>query len=93
MDWPIVKTTVFREGRAFFILLLGFLVFMGWLILVLTALLSLETCLPALSSVTVTGKDLVTGSFFAIMKYPLVFLLLLLVAAHILIRSGWDEWF
>lgn len=93
MEYANLKASLFKECKGFCILLLGFVVIAGLLILALAAILSLGTYVPALTSVATEGQALVTGSFLAIMKYPLIFFLLLVLGGYVIQRFGWDEGF
>nr|WP_320161659.1 hypothetical protein [uncultured Methanoregula sp.] len=93
MEYANLKASLFKECKGFCILLLGFLIVMGLLILALAAILSLGTYIPALTPVALEGQALVTGSFTAIMTYPLIFILLLVLGGYLLQRFGWDAWF
>jgi hypothetical protein len=91
MEYTNLKASLFKECKGFCILLLGFIVVVGLLILALAAILSLGTHVPALTSVATEGQALVTGSFLAIMRYPLIFFLLLVLGGYVIQRFGWDE--
>jgi hypothetical protein len=93
MEYANLKASLFKECKGFCILLLGFVVVVGLLILALAAILSLGTYVPALTSIATEGQALVTGSFLAIMKYPLIFFLLLVLGGYVIQRFGWDEGF
>jgi hypothetical protein len=92
MEYADLKVSFFKECKGFCILLLGFIIVMGWLILVFAAIQSLGTYIPSLISVATGGQNLVTGSFLAIMRYPLVFFILLVLGGYLLQRFGRDTW-
>lgn len=87
------KTVIFKECIGIFILLVGGIIVMGLFVLVLAALMSLGTYVPALTSVATEGQNLVTGSFLAIIQYPLIFLILLVLGGYAVQRLGWDDGF
>jgi MFS superfamily sulfate permease-like transporter len=93
MENANLKTSFFKECKGFCILLLGFIVVMGGLLLVIAAILSLGTYVPSLTPVATEGQTLVTGCFLAIMQYPVIFILLLAVGGYALQRLGWADWF
>jgi len=93
MECANLKTALFKECKGFCILLLGFIVVMGWLILVLAGILSLGNYIPTITPAVTEGQTLLMGCFLAIMHYPLIFFLLLAQGGYVLQRSGRDEWF
>jgi len=92
MECANLKTALFKECKGFCILLLVFIVVIGWLILILAGLLTLGTYVPDLVPVATEGQALVTGCFLAIMQYPLIFVLLLALGGFVLQRSGRADW-
>jgi len=93
MEIAGLKTAIFKEGIGIFILLVGGIIVMGLSVLVLAAVMSLGTYVPALTPVATEGQKLVTGSFLAIMQYPLIFFILLVMGGYAIQRLGWDDGF
>ncbi|MFA4876036.1 MAG: hypothetical protein WC586_01355 [Methanoregula sp.] len=92
MECASLKRSLVRECKGIFILLLAFIILMGVLMLLLAAMLSLGTWVPALIPLVSPGQTFVTGSFLAILHYPLVFLIIVVLGGYIIQRFGWDTW-
>jgi len=93
METAHLKTALFKECTGIFILLVGGIIVIGLSVLALAAIMSLGTFVPALTSVATEGRNLVTGCFLAILHYPLIFLILLVLGGYAVQRLGWDDGF
>lgn len=92
MDGKKLQKSFFSLFKGICVLILGFVIVLGWSILILAALLSLSTYLPQLSSVIVPARSFVTTFFSMVYINPLFDLVVILVGGLIIQHFGWADW-
>jgi hypothetical protein len=92
MDGKKLQNSFFSLCKGICVLILGFVIVLGWSILILAALLSLSTYLPQLSLVIVPARSFVTTFFLMVYTNPLIDLVIILIGGLIIRRFGWADW-
>jgi TRAP-type mannitol/chloroaromatic compound transport system permease large subunit len=92
MESEYLKNPTVGLSKGIFVLVLGFVIAIGWFILILAAINALSAYIPVLVSIVSPGRSLVTGIFSLIVSRPLISIPVLVLGGYVLERFHMADW-